>query len=216
MKLPSNINKSPLRTKVREIESNLLTVYSQATAAEAAEGRQWYRSAYAQMLAWSKFYGPSVETVAAMTAAISPQCDWPTNLKIAEQLLMGIPTVGGGAIRRNVDIARRILIAEATDVRDYFADAPKVEAFAANLAGDFHRVTVDTHGGQAGLNDPQAVLYLSRPKFDIFADCYTTVAYEVGELPADFQAVCWVVWKRLYPAVAKRRLRKVWSDEYAA
>lgn len=47
--------------------------------------------------------------------------------------------------------------------------------------------------------------------YDIVADCYKTVADEVGKAPADFQAILWHSWKRQYPRTWKIQHRKQWS-----
>jgi hypothetical protein len=210
------LNKSPLRLKVRAIEANLLAHYYDATPVERAAGLAWYPAATRLMRRLAKRHQVPLATVAAVTAAISPQCDWATNCRIAAELLAGVPSIAGGAIQKNVDTARRILRHQATDVAHYFKDAPKVEAFASNLAGDGDRVTIDVHAAQAALNDPAVVLTLRRSPYQVFADCYGCVAYEIGVRPADFQAIVWLVWKRRYPAADKRRIRRVWADDYAA
>jgi len=91
-----------------------------------------------------------------------------------------------------------------------FPGGPKVNNFAHNLAGDLSYVTVDTHAVQAALNDPLITLGLPWTPYRIFAECYAVAARKVDRQPAEFQAIVWYVWKRLYPRTWKIQNRTQW------
>ncbi len=191
-----------------EIIANLIDVFAQSTEEDIEQGAAWYPNARDIMAQWSRMYDVDVRTVAAVTAAISPQLDWLRNLQTAEDVIARRPIRFGGALNSNVDKARRILRDSATDTLAYFAHGPKVANFARNLQGADNYVTVDGHATQAGLADATVAVRLPWTVYNIFADCYGTAAKYTGWKPASFQAIVWVTWKRLYPRTVKNALKR--------
>jgi hypothetical protein len=185
---------------------NLRKLFAAATDADKAQGLNWYPNAEAGARAWAERMQLDARTVAAVIAAISPQCDWTSNLKIALEVIAGQPRVTGGALRANVDKARRIHADRALDIVGYFKDAPKVSAFCQNLQGNGARVTIDTHAVQAAVNDPLWRKSLHSQAYRIFADVYASVAKEFGLRPCDFQAVIWCAWKAKFTTSDKKRM----------
>lgn len=185
---------------------NLRALYRRATPADLREGLAWYPTAVAGCVTWSRGFGVDARTIACTIAAISPQCDWTTNLRIAFELLSGQTLVSGGALRMNVFKARQLLIDRAVSLNPYFKDGPKVRAFAANLCGDSTRVTVDAHAVQAALNDPLWRKSLHANQYAILADVYSAVARSFNLRPCDFQAIVWCTWKRRHSTANKKKL----------
>lgn len=204
--------------KRKAIIRNLLKAYAQADPTEVKQGIEWYPAAQAIVREWASHYRYSVDTVACVVAALSPQLEWSRNLIIADDVLAGrVPSVGG-VLHSNLRKAERLreldyqTDAKTIGVRmlDAFKGGPKVNNFASNLAGDMTAVTVDTHAAQAGLNDPLANIRLPWTPYRVFAECYAHAAGDVGRLPAEFQAIVWHVWKHLYPRVWKIQNRTQW------
>lgn len=201
-----------------QIVRNLLQVYRQATPVDLQQGIGWYPQAQGIVREWASHYRYSVETTACVVAALSPQLEWTRNLVIADDVLAcRVPSIGG-VLHSNLRKAETL---RDTDYRtetqtlgvrmlDTFPGGPKVNNFALNLSGDMRAVTVDTHAVQAGMNDPLLVLGLPWTPYRIFAECYMRAADKVGRQPAEFQAIVWHVWKRLYPRVWKLQNRKQW------
>lgn len=191
---------------------NLRRLYARATPADIREGLAWYPTAQAGCLTWSRAFGVDARTIACVIAAISPQCEWTSNLRIAFELLSGRTTVTGGALRANVHKARRILADRATTIDGYFKDAPKVAPFAACLSG-VHGVVIDGHAAQAAMNVPGRT-FAVRPgvMYRTFVDCYTDVARSLNLRPCDFQAIIWCAWKRRYSPARKRALIRARKD----
>lgn len=196
--------------RMPEIQSNLLTLYQERTLQDTLDGLRWYPDANYIVREWAVTYGLSVETVACIVAAISPQCSWDRNLIIADDILNRRPASVGGALHANLAKAECIRNDRAKIMLPYFPHGPKVNTFAANLAGNYTIATVDTHGLQAALNDVQATYTLRWTPYQVFSQCYVNVAHTVGLLPAYFQAIIWHVWKRRYPWERKQQLRKQW------
>lgn len=202
------MSKSPHYAKRAQYRRNLRRLYARATDADRREGLAWYPTAVAACQTWSQGLSVPAETIACVIAAISPQCDWSSNLRIAFELLSGQTLVTGGALRANVDKARRILRDRHTSVYPVFKVAPKVASFAENLKGYAGAVTVDTHAVQAAMNAPTVFRSIHPGAYAIFAGLYADVATELGLRPCDFQAIIWCVWKRKYPRERKRALQR--------
>jgi hypothetical protein len=192
-----------LRARMRR---NLRRLYSRCTPEDKREGLAWYPTAVAGCLTWSRGFNVDARTIACTIAAISPQCDWTSNLRIAFELLSGQSVVSGGAIRANVEKARRILADRAVSLAPYFKNGPKINAFAANLSGDASRVTVDVHAVQAALNDPLFNKPVNPAGYPVVAGVYREVAESFGVRPCDFQATIWCHWKRVHPTSRKKQL----------
>lgn len=198
--------------RIPEMTRNLVTLYRRKTQPiDVSLGACWYDDASRIMREWSDTYGYSIATCAAVTAAISPQCEWPRNLIIADDLLAGRSPSIGGALHSNIRKAEALRDARESDTRVAFKSGPKVYNFSRNLAGDYSGVTVDTHATQAALNDVEVTVGLNAPKYDAFATAYIAAAHKVGLEPAVFQAITWHTWKRLYPRVEKLKRRTQWS-----
>lgn len=188
--------------------ANLRRAFARATDADKREGVAWYPTAQAGCDTWANGFSLDSRTIACVIAAISPQCDWTSNLRIAFEVLAGQALVTGGALRVNVEKARAILEDKAVTLDRYFKNGPKVTAFAANLSGDARAVTVDQHAVQAAMNNPTWSHGVKPNVYAIVADCYRTVADELGLRPCDFQAIIWCAWKRRYPAARKRAIKR--------
>ncbi len=199
--------------RITEMGRNLRHLYrTQTTESDIALGAPWYDDAHRIMCEWSVSYDHSIATCAAVTAAISPQCDWNRNLIIADDILAGrsAPSIGG-ALNANIDKAKRLRDNDWSDTRLVFKSGPKVRNFSLNLAGDLYAVTVDTHATQAALMDVEATVYLTQAAYTPFAIAYANAAVSLGIAPAVFQAIVWHTWKRMYPPAVKRGRRRQWD-----
>lgn len=202
-------------SRTKEIERNLLRLYHQATDADIVQGIAWYPEARRIVCEWGTTYCFHDDTVAGVIAALSPQQEWSRNLIMADDILAGRPPSVLG-LRSNIIKARLMRDSNplenlSTRMLRLFPGGPKVNSFALNLAGDNSVVTVDTHAMQAGLNDVTARYTLKWAPYRVFAECYARAAVMVSRPPAEFQAIIWHAWKRLYPVGTKRQLRKQWE-----
>jgi hypothetical protein len=196
---------------------NLLRVYRKATASERIIGAEWYPSARRIVREWAHTYSYHDATVASVIAALSPQCQWERNLIIAHDILALRASWSPGAIRENV--RKAIILRDQTDPHELadtaenrvgrvFPSGPKVTCFAGNLAGNDTLVTVDIHAGQAAIGNPAITPRLRWKHYSLIACAYTDAAAHSEMLPSAFQAIIWVVWKRLYPAAVKRSIQR--------
>lgn len=202
-----------------ELTRNLLKLYRHATTADIEEGLAWYPLAQGIVRQWAGHYRFSLDTVACVTAALSPQLAWDRNLIIADDVLAGrMPSVGG-VLHSNLRKAERLRDSDYKSeaghtlyarMAEQFPQGPKVTNFAGNLAGNMSFVTVDTHGIQAALNDPLATVTLKWQPYLVFAECYMRAADTVKRSAAEFQAIVWHSWKRKYPRTWKQKNRQQW------
>lgn len=206
-------------SKRKDIVRNLGKVYRRALSVDIEEGIAWYPEASRIAREWAEHYRYSLDTVAAVMAALSPQLEWKRNLVIADDVLAGRNPSIGGVLHANLRKAERLRdsnwkteqgLSLHARMLEQFPGGPKVCNFAANLAGDSLFVTVDTHAAQAALNNPLASIQLPWTPYKIFAECYVIAAAKAGRQPSEFQAIVWHVWKRLYPRTWKIHNRKQW------
>lgn len=205
----------------KTLVNNLSAVYSKGQAADFEQGIAWYPEAQRIAREWSSHYRFSVDTVACVIAAISPQCEWTRNLIIADDILAQRPVSVGGALHVNLRKAEALRDSDYRShgtywtielrMREQFKTGPKVLNFAHNLAGDMSRVTVDTHALQAAFDDPLTTTIVRPNRYPDFVNAYQVAASKHGRTPAEFQAIIWHVWRRLYPRVWKIQRRAQWS-----
>jgi hypothetical protein len=194
-----------------DMARNIAHVYSLATEKERSDGRAWYPTANGIMREWSRTYGRTVANVAALTAALSPQLRWEINLIAAADVLAGATDPSQPVIGANWRKARRIADERLESVLNKYPYGPKVTSFAANLAGDYSAVTVDTHASQIALGSPTANGRLNTFKdYAPYVAAYTLAASHLNLNPSELQAITWLTWKRMYPAADKRTLRRAW------
>lgn len=209
------MTRSPLELRYPLMVANLVRQYRQASPAALAAGRNWYPAARRIVAEWSQAYAIDVQTVANVIAALSPQVEWSRNLIMADDLLAGRPLSIGGAIRSNIAKAYRLLDSGST-MSAVFPSGPKVNCFAANLAGDDGLVTIDVHASQAALCDPCWYGPFSMAKYQVFARAYQAAALRCDETPATFQAVIWSAWKERYPRERKNATKRSRAARRAA
>lgn len=199
-------------SRVTEMGRNLRHLWAtETTDADKALGLPWYDDAHKIMREWSSAYGYSIATCAAVTAALSPQCNWQRNLIVADDILAGRSASVGGPLHSNIAKAVALRDARESDTRTVFKSGPKVRNFSLNLAGDYSHVTVDTHATQAALCDVLATVHLTAVVYDCFATSYKLAAESLSVEPALFQAVIWHTWKRMYPPIVKIQRRTQWE-----
>jgi hypothetical protein len=178
----------------------LLSWYSRAPEEVKIEGRQWYDTQREIIRELARAHNLPLDTVAACVAALSPMTRWTANVAGAIRLLRAwengepAPPRNATLFYKNARKAWRIL--GGANPWEEFLTSPKVLAFWANLTGDENEVTVDTWmlrcAGEenAAKNGCKAALY-NRVTYAV-----RDAAQQVGETPAQFQAIVWVQIRR--------------------
>lgn len=184
---------------VEALTRRVLKAWDSATASDIEAGAVWYRDA--QILA-ADLAGESVfdvEETAGIIAALSPRTFWSRNVVAAVAAIHG-EEKPSGIIGRNWDTAMRIVEGESVD---NVVKGPKTRAFAANIAGDTSRVTVDIWALRAVGLDESA---LNRKGiYDAIEAAYVRAATMLGVEPATCQATAWVVTRRVGLSEQRKR-----------
>lgn len=169
----------------------LVAAYHGASAADHAAGARWYADAEAaaRALAAGTDGAITTDTAAGIIAALSPRMPWARNLRLAaeavDQHMSGRP-ITLGAMGTSIANVERVLRGESLR-------APKIRAFAANIAGDTAAVTVDVWAARAATGDPMPDgSNITPAQYRRIAAAYTEAAERVGITPRDLQATVWV------------------------
>ncbi|ASZ75524.1 hypothetical protein KIW74_gp04 [Mycobacterium phage Kimona] len=181
---------SILRTKAgtttRTVVDRIMRVFARATEQDILDGKGWYTEAQAVARELAENADISVTAAAAVIAHLSPRCPWERNIAMARELVYTGDTKG---LRGNIRKAQRAMVAD--DPMSTFGKGPKTKAFAANILGDEHAVTVDVWAARiAGITEEQ----LGRVGvYEAVAHAYRLAAKRAGITPAQMQAITWVV-----------------------
>lgn len=189
------------------MKKNLISLYDSATPDELNVGLNWYPVAHEQIRVWAKQYNRTVDNVACIMAACSPQQSWERNISLTERALEGLPLPEmTNAFKAKV---KKIVQDRIRDTTLVFKNAPKVESFSYNLMGEYWPVTIDTHMIQAIHNNPLMSGKIKPIQYDKYVNIVREAAWKVGvKQPAIFQAVCWVVWRGRYSPEEKRAMQR--------
>jgi hypothetical protein len=171
----------------------IIAIYRAATAAQLAEGTDWYSAARTFSIGLAERYGLTLEQAAGIVAAISPRLPWDRNMAYADLLMRtgDCPTLKGNKAK-----AVRILSGERP--LDVLGGA-KVRAFYLAILGDPDAVVVDRHAfdvAYGAVTDDRTRKALDRVGgYDGYANAYRAAATALGTTAVVVQAVTWVVWR---------------------
>jgi hypothetical protein len=183
-----------LRHSVARVDGWLST----ATAQDLAAGLAWYDRARGEAEQMAAETGLSVRQCAGIIAALSPRCQWASNVagawKMARAAATGElePVICGTLDNRR----KAWRIAQGEDPGAVLS-GPKMRAFFANILGDVESVTVDVWAAAAaeGGKTKQAPV---RRRYLLLAESFRRVAERHGMAPRDVQAAVWTVYRRLH------------------
>lgn len=176
---------------------NIIDCYWQASDSTREAGAQWYPNAAIIARDIARSADISFELACAIIAAFSPRSFWATNIVHATAFANG--SVMSGAMRSNIDRANRVCVAEYQG-NDPIAElnstgsAPKVQAFANNIAGDHDVVTVDVWAMRVvnGRNADNDKILGRKGVYESISECFIDAADILGVSPATCQAVTWI------------------------
>lgn len=172
---------------------NIIEVYLSATPDQVRQGRDWYPTAHrmAEMLT-----DGDVRQGAGLLAALSPQCEWWLNVRLAcDAFESGNAT---GHVGDATSKANRILA--GLNPEDVLPMSRKTGQFFRCIVdpSDPEAVCIDRHAHDVAVGER----YGSRnrgldahSRYALIAHCYREAAQRLGELPMTVQAVTWVTWR---------------------
>lgn len=179
-----------------DAESNILSLYAQATDAEREHGRAWYATAERYVRTIAEHTDTDTARVAAALAALSPRNPWAWNVQdaaayaTAARVNADMPsatTFGNNRVN-----AWKFLRGE----HDWASAARKVRSFVRNCTGDTDAVTLDVWALRVAYMGEHSGQVRER-EYTLLSDAYRNVAMRVNETPRDVQAITWVVAQRL-------------------
>lgn len=175
-----------LETVVRRI----LAVFDRATPAQVEAGSAWYPKAGTIAATLVGEYVETEEQGAALLAALSPRTDWARN--VAGAVAMSVGSDPKGCIGTNVERAQRVLNSPSDPIGALdTGTAPKVVAFAQNIAGDEEAVTVDVWACRVANLDENRLT--RKGAYDAVAHAYRLAAGRRGVAPSTMQATTWIL-----------------------
>lgn len=184
------------------IVRRIVRAFRAASAADLAAGLGWYATAWAVA---QELDPRNPERAAGVIAALSPRCQWSTNIVWARAVLAAAdagapcPNVHTTAMRAQ---AYRIARGESALA---VLNGPKVRAFYANIVGDVDAVTVDVWAVRVatGLTGKDAERMISTPsKYARVAQCYREAARILGVTARETQAATWTAARGVKPTDA--------------
>jgi len=167
-----------------------VSLYHRATYEQRLLGTAWYPNAQKEIKNLAAKYRLSLETIAGVTAAISPGLNWDINLKQAEMLLYDRLATVGVYGRKNRDKAIRILSGEKP--LDVLGGA-KVRSFYLALCGldvpviDRHLIRAIRSNAVENDFKPKERLYLK------YAEALIKAAKILNQKVTTVQATIWLV-----------------------
>ena len=189
---------------------SILAVFFAATDLEKINGAQWYNVAQNASGAMAERYGVSLETVAGVVAALSPNNRWERNLRDADNLISAY-TLGGlddalsvKASTYGKNKTKALAILQGAEPLDALGGL-KVRAFYGCIIGE-NAVCVDGHA--YAIWRGERISTSSTPKISPklyaaisadYAKATDTVNSVLGGQykPFQIQAITWLAWRRL-------------------
>lgn len=180
---------------------NIIAVYNyvvlNSSNVDIVNAANWYPIAHAWCGDVANAYGLSVEQVAGITAALSPQINWTKNklqtTLLIEKMAAGLPLVGLMAYKANVLKGERIYNGEP--VLDVLG-GKKVRSFYNNLMLNSSSVTIDRHALHIALhgtsNDEKSgSITPTDALYTLAENAYVDAARIIGILPYALQSITW-------------------------
>lgn len=194
---------------------NIRSAILRASAAEYAEGKSWYPTAGRLAAVIADATASDVATAGAVIAALSPRNPWAWNVADAYAVLTHAqrPTTRDGNAAKLPRVTtfnsnRDRAISFAAGASDWTSAAPKVRSFVANIMGDYRAVTVDVWAIRCATGGALDAVPSRKGAYQRVADAYRAVAAELGILPAEAQAIAWVVCRNADPRAAHAKAPK--------
>jgi len=189
------IKKSRASVPIFAGANNLLTAHADAGEATIREGMGWYDGAHSIAADMAETHGLTTKQTAGVLAAFSPQKGWATNIKLAENACAASNTSQiGGHTKNACHKASKIL--RGQDPLEVLGGR-KVRSFYRNIMWPevMGPVTIDRHmidllADKRGFIDEGVLERIG--VYQYAAAMVRASAREVGVLPHQMQAICWV------------------------
>jgi hypothetical protein len=175
----------------------ILKHYRSATPAVHAAGASWYAAAQDAAAA---IYPERPDIAAGVIAALSPRCQWTTNVRWARAIVHAART-GAPMPAVHTETMRGIAwsIATGQQTPTDALKGPKISRFYRNIMQDMECATVDVWAMRAALGPGNVPLDAkgkekapTRTQYRAIESAYIRAARIAGTSPAMLQAVVWI------------------------
>lgn len=187
--------------------NNILSFLELFSFSEHSEGLIWYINANEYCRELAARYNVSLQQVAGIIAAFSPQCSWSENKRFALSFLIN----SDRQIKSKVQYDKALKILSLTSEKDIYnalalsGKAYKTKAFFLNILNPqlLTTVTIDRHAigvclqktdKTYALGDEYGNLTFAQYMF--FKECYIEAAKQCDIMPQHLQAITWLVYRR--------------------
>jgi hypothetical protein len=168
----------------RQVSQRLRALHAQwVDAGSPDEWRYWYQDQAVALAERADTHGLPLCDVILVAAALSPRRRWSANLTDVDMVLGGCGPDGFKYTKANYWRAVGALLGHG------IGNGPKVRAFAANLAGDWGRVTIDSWMLQC-VGWPEGRSFTD-VQYGFLSDQIARVARSLDLTPAELQALTW-------------------------
>jgi hypothetical protein len=194
---------------------NLETLYSKAVTVEIENGLTWYNDANATLKALAEKYHVEPILVYAVCSALSPRCTWQINIADTETVLSWHGKLKSSRVNSYPKVTtynqnRNKAINILNTGNPHVFTACKTLSFFHNLYNpdSSEHVTIDGHAINAYYGKLGKVKnkYFTPKHYSRIAKAYIKGAKLHGILPNQYQAIIWVVFKRIH------NIRVNWRD----
>jgi hypothetical protein len=174
--------------RIAEIAEGLTALYRDCEPHHIDTGRKWYPEALQICTDMATHFGREVKGVVYALAALSPNCQWESNVKLCRSL---------AASRRysNPGTFHKFAIRAWDCLRGAYEQlsGPKVTAFALAILGDCDAVVIDRWMFRACGHHRESC---SPRQYEAMAQAVRRAARTCGETPRDFQAIIWIILRQ--------------------
>lgn len=194
---------------LRKITNNLHRYIDLATPQDIEEGLNWYPEANEFCRVLANKHGLTLQQVAGITSAFSPQCAWGTNKEFVKSFL---DSGGKARVTTHERVTKAKKMLKTTDYEEIMSllsvrenGALKTRAFYDSICRptETDLVVIDRHQIAASLQRPDATYALDANmaqitpvQYNFLSECTREVARSLGYTYSATQAIIWGTYRR--------------------
>lgn len=191
----------PQLPDIQTMASNILALHSQANPNELRDGLTWYAEARAYCNSLASEFGLSLDIVASVLAALSPNCSWEINKRDTRATIQA--HVSGTEFPRVSTYSRNLR--KAIDILQTgnasLLSGQKVTNFAkCILSANTKAVCIDSHAYCIATGKEyttQTMPTITKRNYAAIAQAYRLAARKAGIAPYKIQAITWVTRRKI-------------------